>query len=214
MKNFKVSGKGRHELNLFDTLCEIPKLKYMYYRDDANKPEKGVIHIEYLEKDTGKKHYGKIEYRGFGKEQQTKYIFEENDFFQYNRNEKSEELLDNKFHTLEEWLEGTNHVNFPILIDQIPRYFKNPRSCDILVSTTGECSFNYEHGKTTGFSPYSHDNGLRDSMIVPFIIGCSPEIPQMELKYCKTTDMVPSLLNLLGIKSHLSVVGKFVLNYR
>ncbi|MFW9828218.1 MAG: alkaline phosphatase family protein [Candidatus Thorarchaeota archaeon] len=214
MKKFKVSGKGRHELNLFETLWEIPKLKYMYYRDDANKPEKGVIHIEYLEKNIGKKHYGKIEYRGFGKEQQTKYIFEKNDIFQYNENEKSEELLDNKFHTLEEWLEVTNQVNFPILIDQIPRYFKNPRSCDILFSTLGECSFNYEHGKTVGISPYNHDNGLRESMVVPFIIGCSSEIPQMELKYCKTTDMVPSLLNLLGIKPHLSVVGKSVLNYK
>ena len=75
----------------------------------------------------------------------------------------------------------------------------------------GKYNFNYEHGETTGESPYSHDNGLRDSMIVPFIIGGSPEIPQMELTYCKTTDMVPTLLNLLGIKPHSSVVGKSVI---
>ena len=99
-----------------------------------------------------------------------------------------------------------------MIIDQIPRYFKNPRSCDIIISTLGDYSFNYEHGKTIGFSPYSHDNGLRESMIVPFIIGGSPEIPQMELKYCKTTDMVPTLLNLLEIKPHSSVIGKSILN--
>jgi arylsulfatase A-like enzyme len=50
-------------------------------------------------------------------------------------------------------------------------------------------------------------------MIVPFIIGGSSEIPNIELNYCKTTDMVPTLLHLLGIKSHSSVIGKSVLNY-
>ena len=183
----------------------------MYYRDDDNKPEKGIIHIEYLEKESGEKKNGMIEYRGYGKDQQTKYTFEGNGFYHYNDNEKSANILDNRFHTLEEWLEATNHINFPIIIDQIPRYFKNPRSCDIIVSTLGQYNYNYEHGKTTGASPYSHDNGLRDSMIVPFIVGCSPEIPQMKLSYCKTTDMVPTLLNFLGIKPHSSVIGKSVI---
>jgi hypothetical protein len=202
---------GKQELNLFDTLWNTPGVKYMYYKDDENKPEKGIIHIEYLEMDSGKKNLGMIEYRGFGKYQQTKYTFEDNCFYHYDDNEKSVKILDNKFHTLDEWVEATNHINFPIIIDQIPRYFKNPRSCDIIVSTLGEYNFNYEHGETTGDSPYSHDNGLRDSMIVPFIIGGSLEIPQMELTYCKTTDMVPTLLNLLGIKLHSSVVGKSVI---
>jgi arylsulfatase A-like enzyme len=48
-------------------------------------------------------------------------------------------------------------------------------------------------------------------MIVPFIIGGSPEIPKINLKYCKTTDMVPTLLDLLGIIPHKSVIGKSVL---
>ena len=98
-----------------------------------------------------------------------------------------------------------------MMADQIPRYFKNPRSCDIIISTLGEYSFGYEHGKTVGKSPFSHDIGTRSSMIVPFIIGGSPEIPQMELSYCKTTDMVPTLLALLGIKPHSSVIGKSIL---
>jgi arylsulfatase A-like enzyme len=213
MKKFKVSGKGKQELNLFETLWEIPGIKYMYYRDDDNKPEKGKIHIEYLKKDTNKKLNGFIEYQGFGEHQKTKFSFEGNDFYQYSKDEKSRKLLDNKFHTLDEWLRATNHINFPMIIDQIPRYFKNPRSCDILVSTLGDYSFNYEHGKTVGVSPYNHDNGLRESMIVPFIIGGSSEIPNIELNYCKTTDMVPTLLHLLGIKSHSSVIGKSVLNY-
>jgi len=53
---------------------------------------------------------------------------------------------------------------------------------DIIISTLGEYSFSYEHGLTQGASPYGHDIGLRKSMIVPFIIGGSAEIPKMELK--------------------------------
>ncbi|MFX0138291.1 MAG: hypothetical protein ACFFDN_31915, partial [Candidatus Hodarchaeota archaeon] len=189
----------------------IPGVKCMYYRGDKNKPDKGIIHIEYLEKDSGKKKHGMIEYRGFGKDQQTKYTFEGKDFYQYNDNEKSAKILDNKFHDLEEWLEATNHINFPIIIDQIPRYFKNPRSCDIIISTLGEYGFNYDNGVTQSASPYNHDIGLRESMIVPFFIGGSAEIPKMELKYCKTTDMVPTLLDLIGIKPHSSVIGKSVM---
>ena len=213
MKKFKVSGLETQELNLFDTLWEIPGVKYMYYRKDDNKPDNGIIYIEYLEKESGKKHQGMIEYRGSGKEQQTRYTYEGNDFYQYSENEKSSMILDNRFHTLEEWLEATNQVNFPIIIDQIPRYLKNPRSCDIVISTLGDYYFNYEHGKTVSSSPFSHDTGLRDSMIVPFIIGGSPEIPKINLKYCKSTDMVPTLLHFLGIKPDPSVVGKSVLDY-
>jgi len=83
-----------------------------------------------------------------------------------------------------------------------------------MVSTRGEYCFNYEHGKTTGISPYSHDIASRASMLVPLIIGGSLEIPKMELSYCKTTDIVPTLLDLLGKKPHSSVIGKSVLSYR
>jgi len=99
-----------------------------------------------------------------------------------------------------------------MIIDQIPRYFKNPRSCDIIVSTLGDYGFNYEHGKTANDFIYTHDIALKKSMVVPLIIGGSPEIPCNEIKYCKTTDIVPTLLDLLGIKPHWTVVGRSLLN--
>ncbi len=211
LQHFKVSGSGIQNLNLIDTLWEIPGVEHMYYRKDDNKPEKGTIIIEYQEKTLGKRIKGLIEYEGFGKQQKTRIIYNEKDPYGYCKNDNSAKILDNKFHSLEEWLEATHSIEFPMIIDQIPRYFKNPRSCDIIVSTLGEYNFNYEHGITKGNSLYSHDNGLRESMIVPFIIGGSLEIPQMELAYCKTTDMVPTLLDLLGIKPHLSVIGRSIL---
>lgn len=214
MQKFKPSGIGKPDLNLFETLWKIPGVKFMYYRNDENTPEKGMIHIRYRPEKSEKEVEGMIEYQGFGKAQKTRYTVDSNDFYGYIKNEKSAKILDNRFHTIEEWLEATNHVDFPMIIDQIPRYFKNPRSCDIIISTLGEYGFGYEHGKTVAPSPFSHDIGLRSSMIVPFIIGGSLDIPTMDISFCKTTDMVPTLLDLLGIKPHSSVVGKSVLTVR
>jgi arylsulfatase A-like enzyme len=49
-------------------------------------------------------------------------------------------------------------------------------------------------------------------MTVPMILGGSAEIPNKEIPYCKTTDIVPTLLDLLGIKPHSSVVGRSILD--
>ena len=212
LENYTVSGKGNNKINLIKTLWEIPGVKLMYYREDEFKPDNGQVNIFRKDEKTGKIFKGKIEYSGFGKEQKTKYSYDEMDIFGYDSYIK--ESYQNKACTIDEWLTLTNQIDFPIVIDQIPRYFKNPRSCDIIVSTLGEPVFNYEHGKTGGKSPFSHDIGLRKSIIVPFIIGGSPEISPMKLDYCKTTDMVPTLLDLLGISPHSSVVGKSVLNYK
>jgi len=213
LKEFTPSGSVKKKLNLFETLWKIPGVKLMYYRDDDNTPDKGRIFVEHLNKKSGKISKNIIEYEGHGKNQLTKYIIDENDLYKYEAYEESAALLDNKAHNIDEWLEGTNKIDFPMIVDQIPRYFKNPRSCDIMISTIGEYGFGYEHGKSMPHSPYTHDIGLKKSMTVPFIIGGSPNIPLMDLSYCKTTDMVPTLLDLLGEKPHFSVVGKSVFKY-
>lgn len=213
MKNFKPSGTGSSSLDLFKTLSEIPGVKLMYYGDDNNTPEKGIIYLERRDDKSGKLLKGRIEYYGIGKNQKTRYSFESEDLFGYTKYEESAALLDDKFHTIDEWVGATSQIDFINIIDQLPRHFKNPRSCDIIISTVGEYCFNYEHGKTKGSSLYSHDIALKKSMTVPLIIGGSPRIPKLELNYCKTTDIVPTLLELLGSKPDQSVVGKSVLDY-
>ena len=213
LKKFVPKGVGSKELNVFDTLWKIPGVKAMYYRDNNNTPDKGIIYLEHKEVETEKKFTDIIEYEGHGINQKTKYIPDDNDFYKYSKTEESARLLDGKAHSIDEWLKVTNLIDFPIVVDQVPRYFKNPRSCDIITSTLGEYGFGYEHGKTVASLPYSHDIGIKKSMTVPFIIGGSPNIPKLELSYCKTTDMVPTLLNLLGEKPHYSVVGKSVFDY-
>ena len=52
---------------------------------------------------------------------------------------------------------------------------------------------------------------LHKSMNVAMIIGGSPNIPTQEIPFCKTTDIVPTLLDLLGETPHKSVVGKSLL---
>lgn len=214
LENFKPSGIGKKPLNLFKELWKIPGAKYIYYKDDDSSPNKGIIHINFKPKDSNKIYKGMIEYQGHGIDQKTRYIFEDMEFYGYKKDIKASKILDQRSHNINEWLDYTNHIDFPMLIDQIPRCFKNPKCCDIIVSNEGSHVFNYEHGKTVDTSPYSHDIALRDSMVVPFLIGGSQNIPDIELKYCKTTDMVPTLLEFLGIKPDSSVVGKSVLNYK
>ena len=210
MLSFQTSGTGKKRINLFEVLWKIPGVKLMYYRDDDNTPDHGIIHLVFRDK-KAKEFKGQIEYIGYGKEQKTRYSFDIKDLFGYELHEEAVKLLDNKFHKIDEWLQATYSINFPILIDQIPRYFKNPRSCDIIISTCGEYKFGYEHGATKNLRAYSHDVALKKSMTVPLILGGSEEIPSSKIQDCKTTDIVPTLLDLLGIKPHNSVVGDSIL---
>jgi len=214
MQNFKPSGIGSKKLNLFEVLWKIPGVKLMYYRDDNNTPERGIIYLERKDQTSGKISKGQIEYEGHGKKQKTKYTFENQELFGYEKNEEASNLLDDKAHTIDEWLASTHQIDYPYFIDQLPRYFKNPHACDIMISTCGEYGFGFEHGKTTATYPYNHDIALKKSMTVPLIIGGSGVIPNFELNYCKTTDVVPTLLDLLGIKPHWSVVGDSILNQK
>ncbi|MHA1931142.1 MAG: alkaline phosphatase family protein [Promethearchaeota archaeon] len=214
LKKYKSTGIGNKNLDLFETIWKIPGVKLMYHKDDDNTAKKGIINIESRDIKTGKVLKSKIEYNGTGKNQKTKYIFDEEDVFGYIKNEESNKLLDDKPHTIEEWIPGTLHTNFINIVDQLPRHFKNPRSCDIMISTGGEYCFNYAHGSTQGTSHYTHDIAKGTSMLVPLIIGGSLDIPNLQLDYCKTTDIVPTLLDLLGKKPHSSVIGKSVLSYK
>ncbi len=209
MEAFSPSGANA-ELNLFETLWEIPGTKLMYYKDDNCQTDKGTIHVEKRSEKNGKIYKGVIEYKGSGKDQKTKLHCEE-DIFGYGKSAKAKKLIDENFHTIEEWLSGTFDIDFPILIDQLPRYFVNPRACDIIISTLGEYAFNYEHGETKNKHVYSHDIALKPSMTVPLIVGGSDAIPKKEIHYCKTTDVAPTLLGLLGIEPDKSVVGKNLL---
>ena len=214
MRNFTPSGTSSKNLDLIKSLWKIPGIKFMYYRDDDNNPDNGMIHLQKKNIKTGKIVEGRIEYQGHGKEQSTKYFFDDEELFDYKNHDKAKNLLDENPYKIDEWLSVTYNIDFPMFIDQLPRYFKNPRSCDIMISTCGEYGFNYEHGKTANSHIYSHDIALKKSMTVPLIIGGSPEIPSIKLSYSKTTDIVPTLLDLLGIKPHWSVVGKSLLNYK
>ena len=214
MKDFKTSEISPSTMNLFEILWDIPGVELMYYKDDSSTSDKGTIHLERRDRTTKKIVRGKIEYYGNGKDQKTKYIFDNEDLFGYVNSEKSSSLLDNKSHTINEWIEATYQTNFINLVDQLPRHFKNPRSCDIMVSTMGLYNYNYEHGHTKGISHFSHDIASKESMFVPLIIGGSLEIPKLELSYCKTTDIAPTLLDLLGKEPHSSVIGESILNYK
>ncbi len=206
----EMENYGPKRINLFEELFKIEGTVLMYYRDDANTINKGKIILKRKDEKGNRIITGEIEYHGTGKSLKTKYTCEDlnQDIFGYLNDDISCNLVDNKFHTIEEWLEGTHHLDYPLYPDLMTRHFKNPRSSDIFISNQGKVMYNIGHGKKKNNHLYSHDIGLRKSAVVPLIIGGSTELPIKEVSFCKTTDIVPTLLYCLGKKPHESVIGE------
>jgi len=205
-----LESYGPKKINLLEKLFRLEDVNLMYYRDDDNSYDKGIIHLKKKDRKTGKIYSGIVEYRGSGINLKTRYSIEDQDncIFGYNKNNISSKMINNKFHSIKEWMDATHHMDYPMYPDLIPRHFKNPRSSDIIISTSGRVLFNYQHGKKSMQSLYTHDIGLRKCSIVPLIIACSNEIPAIEIPFCKITDIVPTLLKMLGKKAHRSVIGE------
>ncbi len=209
----ELENYGSKRINILEKLFKINGSHLMYYRDETNIYNKGTIHLKRKIKDTGKIITGKIEYEGIGKEYKTRYISEDNntDIFNFTNDTMASRLLDNKFHSTQEWLEATYHLDYTMHPDLIPRHLKNPRSADIILCNDETIKFGIHHGKQKSNNLYDHDIGLRKCMAVPLIIGGSLEIPKKEIPYCKITDIVPTLLKLLGKRPHESVMGESLL---
>ncbi|GAG83372.1 unnamed protein product, partial [marine sediment metagenome] len=135
---------GPKKVNLLQELFKIKGSHLMYYRDENNTVDKGIIHLKRKIKDSNKIISGAIEYSGKGNSYKTKYIMDndEIDIFGYLNDENACKLLDNKFHTIQEWLSATYHLDYPQYPDLIPRHFKNPRSSDLILSNDGSVVFN------------------------------------------------------------------------
>ena len=206
----ELENYGPKKINLLQKLFIINGINLMYFRDDENTYKKGKIHLKRKNPKTGRISNGFIEYRGNGKDYETKYSIDNSDMdiFYYLNDETASKLIDGKFHSIKEWLDATFHLDYPLYTDLIPRNFKNPRSADIILSTCGDVAFNIKHGKRENKNLYLHDIGLKKSAIVPLIIGGSEEIPKKEVSHCKITDIVPTLLKMLGKNPHPSVVGE------
>ncbi|MFX1498071.1 MAG: alkaline phosphatase family protein [Promethearchaeota archaeon] len=206
-----LKAYGPKKVNLFQELFNIEGTELMYYRDDENSIDKGKIFLKRKFKKKNSTINALIEYQGNARNLKTKYIVDENgnhDVFGYIQDEYAVKLMDNRYHTIDEWLEATYHLDFPLYPDLLVRHFKNPRSADIIVSTEGKISYNIKHGRKTSNNYYLHDIGLRKCSVIPLIISGSDEIPQKEVPYCKITDIAPSLLYLLGKNPHKSVIGR------
>ena len=207
--NSELSKYGPKGVNLFDKLFRLNGVKLMYHRNDENTYKEGSIQ---LHKKIDKEHFDKatIFYCGNGNNYMTKYVPDspDNDIFNYSFDERAARLLDNRFHSIDEWLEVTYHLDYPLYVDLLPRHFKNPRAADIIVSTKGTIVYHVKHGKKKNHGLHCHDIGLRESSVVPLLIGGTQEVPHMEIPFCKITDIVPTLLAMLGKKPHISVIGK------
>lgn len=208
--NKELENFGPKKVNLFSELFKIEGSELMYYRGEKNTLKSGTIQLRQKNPHTGEISSASIEYNGIGKDYKTKYVLENQDHdpFNYIEDEIASRLLDNKFHTNEEWLAATHHLDYPLYIDLLPRHFKNPRSSDIILSTRGKVVYNIKHGKKKREGKFCHDIGLRESAVVPLIIGGTDEIPHVEIPYCNITDIVPTLLKMVNKRPHKSVTGR------
>lgn len=197
----EMRNYGRDKLNLFDIIMKIKGMKLMYHRDDDNTRDEGTIYIQYKEKD--EIYGGIIDYKG----DKTRLEFSNEDFYGYSKDPEASKLLDNKYHTIDEWLESTHHIDFPMIVDQVVRLFKNEKSCDILCSTLGDTIFHWEHGRTKKESLYGHDIASYKGMTTPLLIS-GGNISEGKIDYCKSADLVPTIVKLLNGNLASSVVGK------
>ncbi len=205
--NDQMEHYSPQKINLYEAAFKIKDVELLYYPLDSTSPDCGQIRV--IRKVGADFYRGLMEWQGHGKDQVTKYTFGKEDPLGYNKDQIARKLIDKNFHTIDEWLAHTHHLRWgPMLVDQLPRYFKNPRACDFVVSTRGKAAYNYEHGRTTNDHLYSHDIGSHRDMMVPLIIGGSPSIPWRSVPYCKTTDIIPTLLKLIGKTPDKTVVGK------
>ena len=209
----ELENYGPRRINLFKELFKIKGSRIMFYRDDNNSFHDGFIHLRKADEVTKQVIQGQIEFRGTGADYKTRYNVDnqENDIFDYMKDDIASQLVDGRFHTSQEWLSATYHLDYPLIPDLIPRHFKNPRSSDIILSGDGSVVYNFENGKQANKHLYNHDLGLKKCMNVPLIIGGSSEIPHKHVQYCKITDIVPTLLSLIGKRPHKSVVGRKLL---
>ncbi|MHA1268260.1 MAG: alkaline phosphatase family protein [Candidatus Helarchaeota archaeon] len=197
----ELENYGSSNINLFEVLMKIEGMKLLFYRDDDNTDNHGQIYIRF--KDKQGLHDGLIEYD----HDKTRLSFSDKDFFGYSDDPEASRLIDGKYHTIDEWLKGTHHIDFPIIADQITRLFKNKNSCDILCSTFGETIFNYEHGKTKNEHIYGHDICSYKGVTTPLLISGN-NIQEKNIPFCKCTDLVPTIVKLLNGNLASSVIGK------
>ncbi|TXT61513.1 MAG: Type I phosphodiesterase / nucleotide pyrophosphatase [Promethearchaeota archaeon] len=205
---------GTRKINVFNELFRIKSVKLLYYAAETNTPQKGQIFLQ-RKVNANKLIRGRLEYRGSGENMQTRYVFEDStqqDVFKYYKNATAVKYLNGKFYGIDEWLKATSHLDFPLYPDLLCRHFKNPRSADIIVSTEGDITYNIEQGKKKSNQVFKHDIGARRSSIVPLIISGSNEIPKGEISYCKITDIIPTLLSLLGKKAQINLIGNNLKN--
>lgn len=205
----ELQNFGPKKKDMIQEIFQLKGVQLMYFRGDDNTYKKGTIYLKRKNPNNHKILTGSIEYKGTGAQYKTKYSSEDdnNDVFGYFNDDKAARLIDGKYHSIDEWLEYTYHLDHAMYPDLIPRHFKNSRSADVIVSTLGRTLYKVSHGKNERYTHYTHDIGLRKSSIVPLIIGGSEEILQKRIPFCKTTDIVPTLMKMLGKKYHKSVVG-------
>ena len=111
-------------------------------------------------------------------------------------------LLNGKPVSPRDWLDATNATNYPDLPAQILAYFRANRAGDLAVFAAPGYDFNtHNHAGHGGLRGY-------DDMHVPLLLA-GPGVPHKKISTARTTDLVPTLLQLLDKNKPGKIIHKF-----
>jgi len=109
-------------------------------------------------------------------------------------------LVDNAFHDADRWLAASCRSEFPDFVPQIIEMFDSPRAGEIVLFA--DRGWDFSANDLGG-----HGSALKDDMIVPFVL-VGPDIAHGEILTARLVDIVPTVLDILGLSDRLTQAGK------
>lgn len=118
----------------------------------------------------------------------------------YRDAEPTRTLIDGTFHDGQTWLAASAPGDFPDFVPQIVPMFDSPRAGQIVLFAAN--GWDFSPADRSG-----HGSALRQDMIVPFVVA-GPGIRQGEIPTARVVDIVPTVVDLLGLNDRLRQAGQ------
>jgi hypothetical protein len=191
IKNFggrQTQPKFR-DRSLIEILAEQESIRLVAAKVDQD-------HVKVFHRDQ----YATIERKNDGKGKTYRYLPEKGDPLEYLSLAQTRSLTDGKFHDGRAWLEASCSSEFPDFVPQIVEMFDSSRAGQIVVFADRGWDF-------SRFDLGGHGSALKDDIRVPFVV-VGPDIRVGEFGCARIVDILPTVLDLMGLSDRLERLGK------
>lgn len=188
--------ESRESIDLLETLLAGEGVARVYIRIKENM-------IAVVEPKGSK---GTIKKRGENHNYEYSYEIEGDiDPLKYKDDPRAAVLTDGKFHKASEWFKNTYHAQYPFQVDQIFRYMDEKRVGNVIVEAKKGWNFVAPGLEDADQKVQNHDTCDRDEIVVPVIIS-GQNIKNVEIPYCRNVDIIPTVLEWLGLEYDQSLL--------